>query len=118
MLVVEYEELEAKKTDYEDRMSRLENAESLLEQTRADLIKREQELAEQIEQFEKGIIEVEELGKIYQAMEPKNAAKILGAIQDTQQIVKILKTMKTDSVAAILELMETAKAADILSKLN
>ncbi|MFA7672253.1 MAG: hypothetical protein WCY62_00175 [Clostridia bacterium] len=117
-LVLEYEELEVKKVDFETRMSRLESSELLLVQDRADLETRETELLANIEQFENGVLEVTELGKIYESMEPQNAAKILGSMRDVQQIVKILKTMKTDSIAAILELMETQKAADILSKLN
>ncbi|MFA5340343.1 MAG: hypothetical protein WC332_01060 [Clostridia bacterium] len=118
VLVAEYEELEIAKADFEARMSRLESSEKQLETEKADLEARETELLERINQFENGILEVTELGKIYQAMEPKNAAKILGSMSDAQQIAKILKTMKTDNVAAILELMETQKAADILSKLN
>jgi flagellar motility protein MotE (MotC chaperone) len=117
-LVSEFEELEEKKTDFETRMSRLESSELQLEQDRADLEAREEELLVKIEQFESGVLEIAELGKIYESMEPQNAAKIMDSMTNVQQIVKILKTMKTDSVAAILELMETRKAADILSKLN
>lgn len=118
MLVTEYQELESKKADFETRMSRLENSERVVEQYKIELEVREKQLVENIENYEQGIIEISELSKIYQAMEPKNAAKILSLMNNEVQIVKILKIMKTDSVAAILELMETQKAADILSKLN
>ncbi len=118
ILVLEYEELAKKKDDYNKDLKKLENEKNILEVYKEELALREEELDQIANQYQSNLIEIQELSKIYQAMDPKNAALLLSAIDDDIQIIQILKLMKTDKIATILELMETQKATDILSKLN
>ncbi|MBN2853867.1 MAG: hypothetical protein JXQ23_14145 [Clostridia bacterium] len=117
-LVVEYQALEDSRNELDKREKALAKNEEELNQKIETLKLEQDQLSENISDFENAVLEVSELGKIYGSMEPKNAASILTAMPDENLMLKILKSMKSDEIAGILELMETTKAADIISKLN
>lgn len=66
---------------------------------------------------EDDVIYMQNIGKIYAAMEPGNAANIMVKLYSVEDMAAIIYYMKQSSAAAILELMEPSVAAQITDKL-
>lgn len=117
-LVIEYATLETKKEELDKREKAVVKDEESL-QTEIDAFTLEkEELAQAILDFEQAKLEISDLSKIYESMEPKNASDILIVMTDEDLMLQILAGMKNSNLSLILEEMEAAKAAEIIGKLN
>ena len=101
--------------DKEDRLAKLEKE---VEQKIKDLLALQKQIqALQNEKQESQNSRVRGLAKIYSTMKPKEAAKLMDALDD-KLVMGIIGTMTPDQAAAILALMEVKKAAKISEALS
>lgn len=117
-LVEEYEALTAEKEALDKREKDISKLEATAQNLIAEVETEKSKVLEQQAILEGKIAEIKDLAKIYESMEPANAANIMTEMEDEKLLLGIVGNMKEDAVAEILELMETAKAADITSKMG
>ncbi|HZJ58030.1 MAG TPA: hypothetical protein VFD89_07320 [Clostridia bacterium] len=106
--------LAALRTDLENYRTQLQDRENELQEKDAALLDREREVQKLDEKLSSRFDDLIELTKIYERMDGEEAAAILSQIEDTHQVILIIKNLKKEKSAEILGLMEPKKAADIL----
>jgi len=99
----------------EDRLGKLEKE---IEQKVKDLLELQKEVQSvRSEKQDTLNTRVKSLAKIYGSMKPKDAAKLMEALDD-KLVMGIIATMTPDEAASILALMEVKKAAKISEALS
>jgi flagellar motility protein MotE (MotC chaperone) len=110
------EELDGRETGIETREQAAVAAESRLQEQIAELKKVEGEIQALLTSMDaKRDERMTALVKTYEAMKPKDAAKIFDGMEDTL-LLDIAKSMKSSTLAAVLSTMQP-KRAEALTKL-
>jgi flagellar motility protein MotE (MotC chaperone) len=109
--------LMALRTDLENYRAQLQDKENELQEKEAQLLEKEREIERLSEKLSVQYDDLIELTKIYEQMDGEEAAAILSQIDDTQQVILIIRSLKKEKSAEILGLMDAKLAADILSKM-
>jgi len=111
-------ELRKKEEQLREKEEHLVNLEKEVEQKVKDLLALQKEVQSvRTEKFETQNTKVRGLAKIYGTMKPKEAAKLMEALDD-KLVMNIISTMTPDEAAAILSLMDVKKAAKISEALS
>jgi len=112
---IEIRKKEEQLKEKEDRLGKLEKE---IEQKVKELLALQKEVQSvRTEKQETQNTRVRGLAKIYGTMKPKEAAKLMEALDD-KLVMGIIATMTSDEAAAILALMEVKKAAKISEALS
>ncbi len=109
--------LSALRTDLENFKAQLENRGRELDEKEEQLALKEQEVEQLMDKLSQQFHDLTEVVKIYEKMDGEEAAAILSEIEDTDQLLLIIKNLNKEKSAEILGLMDAKKAADILSRL-
>lgn len=111
------EEIEAREIELEDRARLLDAAEGRLESRIAELKTLRTSIESLIRQYDdQEQAELQSVVKIYEAMKPKDAARILGELE-LEILLGILENMKERKMAPILAAMEPERARDITAEM-
>ncbi|MFV9509857.1 MotE family protein [Tepidibacillus sp. LV47] len=110
------------KTTIEQKNNQIKQLESNIKTKDTELAQLKQQLNDVTKQIETNTTLKQEqvwadLGKIYENMNPKNAANILSNL-DEQEAANIINQMSVESKSSILEKMDPKKAASISTKLK
>ena len=81
------------------------------------MLEKEREIERLSERLSVQYEDLTELTKIYEKMDGEEAAAILSQIEDTHQVILIIKNLRKEKSAEILGLMDAKIAADILSEM-
>ena len=115
------DELTAKLNQREIEIGRLETTVNSKEEKIESLLDEIDLLMSQLAELQDAQLEVfadyEEIGKLYEAMAPQNAARIISELPDDQAAVH-LSFMKTDTKADILAQLPPAEAAQLISLIS
>lgn len=107
----------ALRTDLENYRAQLQDKENELQEKETLLLEKEREIERLSERLSVQYEDLTELTKIYEKMDGEEAAAILSQIEDTHQVILIIKNLRKEKSAEILGLMDAKIAADILSEM-
>lgn len=109
--------LSALRTDLENYKAQLNTREEELDEREDELLEKEKEVEGLNNRLTTEFEDLNDLIKIYEKMDGEEAAAILSQIENTDQVILIIKNLKKEKSAEILGLMDSKKAAGLLSRM-
>lgn len=109
----EWDKLNAKEAELSKKESELKSKETDLKALEEETTKLNDEAKSLQAKLTAEAEDLSAITKLYEKMEPENAASILELLEDRQMAVAILKNMNADQAAQIVEQMQPEKAAEM-----
>lgn len=106
-------ELKTKETALANKEAQLQQREKTVSEKEKQLSQKEQDLVARETELNSKQMALSDMAKLYENMEPKQAAAILSNLNNNGLVVDIIKAMKSDKAAEVLAQMDAKLAAEI-----
>ncbi|MBM7581381.1 flagellar motility protein MotE (MotC chaperone) [Caldicoprobacter guelmensis] len=111
------EEEKSRLKDFENQLnalkSELEGKQQELEQREIKLQQKEKEIEELQQRLSSQFENIRDIAKVYENMEPEQAASILSQMEDSSLVIQILRNLSKEKSGEILGAMDSKKAAEL-----
>lgn len=98
--------------------AQLDEKENTLNEKQLELEEIQQDIEQLRAQLQNEVADIDNLAKLYEKMEPANAASIIMVYQDKSVVVNVLKRMSNARAADILSEMDPNSAAQLIQMLS